>query len=99
MTLEPAPPIHPGAVLRQDYMQPRELSSNALAAHLGVTPTRINEIVREKRGITADTALRLAACFATTPEFWMDLQKKFELEVAQRTVGEKDRLVVSPLKD
>ena len=61
------PPIHPGEILREEFMVPYELSANALAKHLGVTAARINEIAREKRGITADTALRLARYFQTTP--------------------------------
>lgn len=84
---EPLPPLHPGEILREEFMLPHSLSANALAGHLGVTTARINEIAREKRGITADTALRLARFFNTTPEFWLDLQKRYELETACRAVG------------
>jgi len=87
MAKELLPPVHPGEILREEFMVPYELSANALAKHLGVTAARINEIAKEKRGITADTALRLARYFKTTPEFWMNLQKRFELEMARRTVG------------
>ena len=80
-------------------MLPRRLSSNALAAYLGVTAARINEIAKEQRGITADTALRLARFFDTTPELWMDLQKHFELETAKRAVGAKIALEVSAFED
>lgn len=81
------PPIHPGEVLREEFMRPLELSSHAVARAIGVTPARVNEIVNEKRGITADTALRLARYFGTTPEVWINLQKRFELETARRALG------------
>ncbi len=68
-------------------MRPLNLSANALAQRLGVTTARVNEIANERRGITADTALRLARCFSTTPEFWMNLQQRYELEAARRAVG------------
>jgi len=74
------PPLHPGEMLREDFMKPLGLSSNALAMELRVPVTRISEIVRERRGITADTALRLARYFSMSPEFWMRLQMDFDLE-------------------
>lgn len=80
-------PIHPGEVLKHDFMNPLGLSSNALAEALGVTPARINEIVRGRRGITADTALRLARYFGTDAQSWMNLQDQYELEIAQRAAG------------
>jgi addiction module HigA family antidote len=76
------PPLHPGEMLREDFMKPLGLSSNALAMELRVPVTRISEIVRERRGITADTALRLARYFSISPEFWMRLQMDFDLESA-----------------
>jgi len=82
-------PIHPGEILREEYLAPTGLTANALASRLGVTAARVNEIVNEKRGITADTALRLGRFFGTTPEFWMNLQKRYELECARREIGEK----------
>lgn len=82
------PPIHPGEILSEEFMRPLELSSNALARILGVTPTRVNEIVNGKRGISADTALRLARYFGTTPDVWMNLQQRFDLEIASRQLGE-----------
>ena len=97
MTKEIMAPIHPGEILREEYMLPLGLSSNALAKHLGITTTRINEIARERRGITADTALRLARYFKTTPEFWINLQKRFELETAKRTLGAKIAREVSTI--
>ena len=81
------PPIHPGEILREEFMKPLGLSANALAQRLGVTTARVNEIANERRGITADTALRLGRCFSTTPEFWMNLQQRYALEVARRAVG------------
>jgi addiction module HigA family antidote len=76
------PPLHPGEMLREEFMKPLGLSANALAIALRVPVTRISEILRERRGITADTALRLARYFNMTPEFWMRLQMDFDLESA-----------------
>ena len=72
-------PIHPGEVLREDFLEPLSMSANALAIKLGVTPARINEITREKRGITADTALRLAKYFGGSAQFWLNMQSTYEL--------------------
>jgi antitoxin HigA-1 len=80
-------PIHPGEQLREEFMVPLGLSSNALARALGVTPARINEIVRERRGITADTALRLARFFNTSHQFWMNLQAAYDLQCAEDAAG------------
>ena len=77
------PPIHPGEILREDFMKPLGLSSNALARALDVPPARINEIVRERRGISADTALRLARFFRTDAQSWMNLQSHYDLERAR----------------
>jgi antitoxin HigA-1 len=83
MTEKLLPPIHPGEILYEDLMKPLGLSQNKLAEELGVDPGRINQIVTGRRGITADTALRLARHFGTTPEFWMNLQSRYDLEVAK----------------
>lgn len=80
-------PIHPGEILREEFMLPFGLSSNALARAVGVTPARINEIVRERRGITADTALRLARFFGTDVQSWMNLQANYDIECARAEVG------------
>jgi addiction module HigA family antidote len=80
-------PIHPGEILREEFMRPLGLSSNALARAIGVTPARINEIVRERRGITADTALRLARYFGTEAQSWMNLQQRYDLECARDALG------------
>lgn len=88
------PPLHPGEMLREDFMKPLGLSANALAIALRVPVTRISEIVRERRGITADTALRLAHYFNVSPEFWMRLQMDYDLESAasvRRTIREEIR--------
>jgi addiction module HigA family antidote len=78
------PPVHPGEILREDLMLPLQLSVNRLARDLRVPVTRIGEIVHGRRGITADTALRLSRYFSTTPEFWMNLQSRYELQTALR---------------
>ena len=80
-------PIHPGEILKHDFMDPWGLSATALATALGVSPGRINEIVRGRRGITASTALRLARYFGTDAQSWMNLQTRYELLVAERTAG------------
>src|SRR5580693_8976392 len=77
------PPIHPGEILRAEFMEPLKLSMNRLALDLHVPVTRIAEIVHERRGITPDTALRLARYFHTTPRFWLNLQSACDLEVAE----------------
>jgi addiction module HigA family antidote len=76
-------PIHPGEILRADFMEPLRLSMNRLALDLRVPVTRISEIVHERRGITPDTALRLARYFNTSASFWLNLQSAYDLEVAQ----------------
>jgi addiction module HigA family antidote len=81
------PPLHPGEVLREEFMEPLGLTAYALAARIDVPRTRVERIIREEKGISADTALRLGAYFHTTPEFWLNLQSKFELERARREKG------------
>ena len=81
------PPIHPGEQLREEFMLPLGLSSNALARALNVTPARVNEIVREKRGISADTALRLARFFNTSHQFWLNLQSNYDVKCAEDAAG------------
>jgi addiction module HigA family antidote len=79
------PPVHPGEVLREDFMKPLGLTVNRLALELHVPATRIGEIVHERRRITAETALRLARYFSTNAEFWLNLQNFFDLEVTRRS--------------
>ena len=81
------PPIHPGEILREEFMKPFGLSSNALARALNVTPARVNEIVRERRGISADTALRLARFFGTDVQSWLNLQTHYDIQRAEDTAG------------
>ena len=80
-------PIHPGEQLREECMLPLGLSSNALARAIGVTPARINEIGRGRRGISADTALRLARFFGTSHQFWLNLQANYDVQCAEDTAG------------
>jgi len=82
------PNIHPGEVLNQEFLLPLRISQNALARAMGVPPRRINEIVLGKRGVSADTAVRLAAALGTSERFWMSLQADFDLEEAHRVLGE-----------
>ena len=87
------PPIHPGEVLLEEFLEPMELSQYRLAKDISVPARRINEIVHGKRGITADTSLRLARYFDTSERFWMNLQTRYDLEV------EKGRLSVRLVKE
>lgn len=89
-------PIHPGEILREEFMRPLELSASALARALHVPPNRITALVNGQRAVTADTALRLARYFGTTPEIWLRLQVDFELRNAERKVAATVRKEVSP---
>jgi len=80
--------IHPGEILREEFLLPLNLSANALAITLGVPAPRINDVARERRGITADTALRLARYFGTSAEFWMGLQADYDLRTAEGLAGD-----------
>jgi len=89
------PPVHPGEILREDFMKPLGLTVNKLALELHVPATRIGEIVHERRRVTAETALRLARYFNTNAEFWLNLQNFYDLEVSRRSgkVSEIERQV------
>lgn len=89
MPTNPLDPTHPGQVLLEDFLKPRGLSQNRLALSIGVHPRRVNEIVLGKRGITADTALRLARFFGNSPELWLGLQKNYELDLARMKLGDQ----------
>src|SRR6266852_5142882 len=91
------PPIHPGEILREEFMKPRGLSQNALARALHVPPRRINEIVLEKRSITGDTALRLARYFGTSAELWAGLQADYDLRRARYEKDKEIQRDVQPL--
>jgi addiction module HigA family antidote len=84
-------PIHPGEILREQFMAEFGVSMNRLARDLRVPVTRISEIVNQRRSITSDTALRLARYFGTTPEFWMNLQTSYDLDTARSGVAEIER--------
>jgi antitoxin HigA-1 len=79
------PPIHPGEILLEEFLKPVKISQNALSRDLDVPLQRINQIVLGKRAITVDTALRLARYFGTTPELWLNLQARYDLEMARDT--------------
>jgi antitoxin HigA-1 len=91
-------PIHPGEILREEFMKPHRLSQNALARALGVPPRRVNEIVHEKRAITADTALRLGRYFGTSAELWSGLQADYELRLARCAKQKEIEREVEPLQ-
>ncbi len=88
-TTDKMAPIHPGEVLMKDFIEGFGITQNKLAVSIGVPPRRINEIVHGKRGITADTALRLAKYFGTSAEFWINLQSHYELDRAEDAVGKQ----------
>lgn len=92
------PPVHPGEVLLEEFLKPWNLSQNQLAQHMGITTTRLNEIVRGRRRITGDTALRLARATNTTPEFWLNLQSLYDLECARDELGDRLEEEVSPVE-
>ena len=90
------PPVHPGEVLLEEFLDPAGLSQYRLAKDISVPPRRINEIVHGKRAITADTALRLARYFGTTPRFWLNLQAQYELDIESDRLGDRlDREVAA----
>ncbi len=90
-------PISPGEILLEEFMNPLGLSQNQLARDLGVNPARVHEIVHGRRGVSAETALRLATYFRTTPEFWLNLQTRYDLKVAERAHGSAIKKSVRPI--
>src|SRR5882762_3753770 len=98
MTRRKLKPAHPGEILREEFMAPLGLSMNKMAMDLRVPVTRIADIVNEKRGITAETALRFARYFKNSPTFWMNLQTRYELEVAEDELAAKVERDVQPLE-
>jgi len=82
-------PIHPGEILAEEFLTPLAVSQYRLAKDIGVPPRRINEIVHGKRGVTADTALRLGHYFGMTPQFWMNLQARYDLETEADRIGKQ----------
>jgi addiction module HigA family antidote len=91
-------PITPGEILRKEFLEPMRLSQNKLARDIDVPITRINDIIHGKRGITADTALRLATYFGTTPEFWINLQTHYDLKLAKRDLWPEIEKKIRPLQ-
>jgi addiction module HigA family antidote len=91
-------PVHPGEILREEFMVPFDLSMNRMAVDLRVPVTRIADIVNEKRGITADTALRFARYFKNSATFWMNLQTRYELEVAADEIAARVERDIQPLE-
>ena len=94
--LNTLPPIHPGEILRLDFLEPLNLSQNQLALDLHVPATRINEIIKGKRGITAETAIRLGRYFGTSAQFWINLQAHYDLGVAEDANSAKIEREVRP---
>ncbi len=90
-------PPHPGEVLRKEYLEPLGITGNKLALALHVTAPRINEILIGRRGITADTALRLAKCLATTPQYWLGIQAEHDIAAAQKAIGERLEQEIRPI--
>src|SRR5258708_28506199 len=90
------PPAHPGEILREDLLKPLGISVNRLGRDLRVPATRVSEIANGRRGITADTAVRLARYFGTTPEFWMSLQAAYELDLVRRASADRIARDVHP---
>jgi len=90
-------PVHPGEILREEFMRPLNLSVNRLALELRVPVTRMAEIVHRRRAITSDTALRLGRLFRTTPEFWLNLQTRYDLEIARDRQQRRVKREVRPL--
>jgi len=83
------PPVHPGEVLFEEFLKPMGLSQHRVARDISVPPRRINEIVLHKRGITADTALRLGRYFGTSEQFWLNLQAEYDLDVERDRLGDR----------
>jgi addiction module HigA family antidote len=90
------PPIHPGEQLREEFMKPLGITAYRLAKDIGVPVTRIQEIAAERRAVTADTALRLGRYFRTTAEFWLNMQRDYELESAAEKLGGRLEAEVKP---
>jgi addiction module HigA family antidote len=92
------PPIHPGEILKEEFLEPMGISQYRLAKDISVPPRRINEIVHGKRSITADTALRLGRFFTMSPQFWLNLQTRYDLEVTEDQLGNRLDNEVQSLK-
>lgn len=91
------PPVHPGQVLESEFLEPLGMSAYQLAKAIGVMPPRVYEVARGERSVSADTALRLGRYFGTGPEFWINLQSHYDLEVARERAGEEIEREIKPL--
>lgn len=91
-------PIPPGEILLEEFMKPHGLTQNKLARNLDIPPARVNDIVHTRRGITSDTAIRLAVYFGTSPEFWLNLQTAYDLKITERKRGDRLRARIHPLR-
>jgi addiction module HigA family antidote len=91
-------PVHPGDILRHDFMEPLNLSAYKLARELGVSIPTVNEIVRRRRAVTAEMALRLSRYFGTTAQLWQNLQSQYDLEIASAKIGKQVERAIQPLR-
>ncbi|HCE42691.1 MAG TPA: addiction module antidote protein, HigA family [Lentisphaeria bacterium] len=96
MSTKKMKPIHPGEILVEEFMKPMGISQNRLARDIGVPPRRINEICLEKRGVTADTSLRLGIYFKMGPEFWINLQKNYEMDCVRQKEEKELKHLIKP---
>jgi len=99
MSTRDLPPVHPGEILLEDFLNPMGITRYRLAKSIGVPQRRIDEICAGKRSITADTALRLARFFGTDPQSWMNLQAEYDLEIAAATLSERIKREVKPWEE
>ena len=97
MTSSALAPVHPGEILREEFLAPLDMSAYALAAVLRVPRTRVERLVREETAVTPDTALRLARYFGTTPEFWLGIQARYDVETARQALND-DIAAIKPRK-
>ncbi len=86
--------IHPGEIIKEEYLEPLNMSANALAIALRIPASRINDVIRQKRGVSIDTALRLGRYFNTTPQFWMNLQISYDLKNAKQNMTKIENEII-----
>lgn len=91
-------PVHPGEILREEYLKPLDMSVNALAKRLGIPTSRLNDIVLERRGVSPDTAMRLARCFGGDARSWLNLQTAYDLRVTEIANAKEIERTVEPLR-
>jgi addiction module HigA family antidote len=96
MQIIPVDPVHPGEILKEDFLQEYGISAYRAAVDMGIPRTRIERVLRGENGITADTALRLSRYFGNSPEFWLNLQRTYDLSVARRAAG--DLSTITPVQ-